>query len=59
MLEKKARVETESRLTIEKQLDDVRAQKFDEAAFLLRNASNRYEINVPRVQSASDSRDIL
>ncbi|MCI4389708.1 hypothetical protein PGIGA_G00101610 [Pangasianodon gigas] len=43
MLEKKARVETESRLAIEKQLTDVRSQKFDEAAFLLRNASNRQE----------------
>ncbi|KAB5540084.1 hypothetical protein PHYPO_G00097290 [Pangasianodon hypophthalmus] len=43
MLEKKARVETESRLAIEKQLTEVRSQKFDEAAFLLRNASNRQE----------------
>lgn len=43
VLEKKARVETESRLAVEKQLEEVRSQKFDEAAFLLRNASNRYK----------------
>ncbi|KAI5615116.1 macoilin isoform X2 [Silurus asotus] len=43
MLEKKVRTETESRLAVEKQLVEARAQKFDEAAFLLRNASNRQE----------------
>ncbi|KAI4880531.1 hypothetical protein NFI96_002991 [Prochilodus magdalenae] len=43
MLEKRARAETESRVTVEKQLVDVRSQKFDEAAFLLRSAPNRQE----------------
>ncbi|XP_066532709.1 macoilin [Hoplias malabaricus] len=43
ILEKRARAETESRVLVEKQLTDVRSQKFDEAAFLLRTASNRQE----------------
>uniref|UniRef100_A0A4W4FWI4 Uncharacterized protein n=1 Tax=Electrophorus electricus TaxID=8005 RepID=A0A4W4FWI4_ELEEL len=43
MLEKKSRAESESRVAVEKQLAEVRSQKFDEAAFLLRSASNRYE----------------
>uniref|UniRef100_A0A4W4FUD5 Uncharacterized protein n=1 Tax=Electrophorus electricus TaxID=8005 RepID=A0A4W4FUD5_ELEEL len=40
MLEKKSRAESESRVAVEKQLAEVRSQKFDEAAFLLRSASN-------------------
>ncbi|TSR99418.1 Macoilin [Bagarius yarrelli] len=43
VLEKKVRMESESRLTVEKQLAEIRCQKLDEAAFLLRNASNRQE----------------
>ncbi|KAL7888428.1 hypothetical protein AOLI_G00034020 [Acnodon oligacanthus] len=43
MLEKRARAETESRVATEKQLAEVRSQKFDEAAFLLRSAPNRQE----------------
>ncbi|KAK1796102.1 hypothetical protein P4O66_009187, partial [Electrophorus voltai] len=43
MLEKKSRAESESRVAVEKQLAEVRSQKFDEAAFLLRSASNRQE----------------
>ncbi|XP_062857536.1 macoilin [Trichomycterus rosablanca] len=43
MLEKKTRTETESRIAAEKQLTEVRSQKFDEAAFILRGASNRQE----------------
>ncbi|KAG9283016.1 macoilin [Astyanax mexicanus] len=43
MLEKRTRAETESRAVVEKQLAEVRSQKFDEAAFLLRSASNRQE----------------
>ncbi|XP_017548042.1 macoilin [Pygocentrus nattereri] len=43
MLEKRARAETESRVATEKQLTEVRSQKFDEAAFLLRSAPNRQE----------------
>ncbi|KAA0708643.1 Macoilin Transmembrane protein 57 [Triplophysa tibetana] len=43
LLEKKIRMETEARLSVEKQLADVRAQKFDEASILLRNASHRQE----------------
>ncbi|XP_076873859.1 macoilin [Brachyhypopomus gauderio] len=43
MLEKKTRAESESRVAVEKQLTEIRSQKFDEAAFLLRSASNRQE----------------
>ncbi|XP_055041324.2 macoilin [Misgurnus anguillicaudatus] len=43
LLEKKIRMETEARLSVEKQLVEVRAQKFDEASILLRNASHRQE----------------
>ncbi|XP_056620211.1 macoilin isoform X1 [Triplophysa dalaica] len=43
LLEKKIRMETEARLSVEKQLAEVRAQKFDEASISLRNASHRQE----------------
>ncbi|XP_065113075.1 macoilin [Paramisgurnus dabryanus] len=43
LLEKKIRMETETRLSVEKQLVEVRGQKFDEASILLRNASHRQE----------------
>lgn len=43
LLEKKIRMETEARLSVEKQLVEVRGQKFDEASILLRNASHRQE----------------
>ncbi|XP_057209861.1 macoilin isoform X2 [Triplophysa rosa] len=43
LLEKKIRMETEARLSVEKQLAEVRAPKFDEASILLRNASHRQE----------------
>lgn len=43
LLEKKIRMETEARLSVEKQLTEVRAHKFDEASILLRNASHRQE----------------
>ncbi|TRY57056.1 hypothetical protein DNTS_023959 [Danionella cerebrum] len=41
MLEKKIRLETEARVVVEKQLAEVRAQKLDEAAILLRSASQQ------------------
>uniref|UniRef100_A0A8C2DHK6 Si:dkey-12h9.6 n=1 Tax=Cyprinus carpio TaxID=7962 RepID=A0A8C2DHK6_CYPCA len=37
LLEKKIRMETEARVAVEKQLAEVRAQKFDEATILLRS----------------------
>ncbi|KAL0164533.1 hypothetical protein M9458_040286, partial [Cirrhinus mrigala] len=40
LLEKKIRMETEARVAVEKQLVEVRAQKFDEATILLRSASH-------------------
>ncbi|XP_031437029.1 macoilin isoform X2 [Clupea harengus] len=43
VLEKKARAETEARVTLEKQLAELQAQKLDEAAILLRGAPNRQE----------------
>ncbi|XP_051500986.1 macoilin-like isoform X2 [Myxocyprinus asiaticus] len=43
MLEKKIRMETETRVAVEKQLVEVRAQKSDEAILLLRSASHRQE----------------
>ncbi|XP_051951995.1 macoilin-like isoform X2 [Xyrauchen texanus] len=43
VLEKKIRMETETRVVVEKQLVEVRAQKFDEAFLLLRSASHRQE----------------
>ncbi|RXN24280.1 macoilin-like protein [Labeo rohita] len=43
LLEKKIRMETEARVAVEKQLAEVRAQKFDEATILLRSASHRQE----------------
>ncbi|XP_051954667.1 macoilin [Xyrauchen texanus] len=43
VLEKKIRMETEARVAVEKQLAEVRAQKFDEAILLHRSASHRQE----------------
>ncbi|XP_021329040.1 macoilin isoform X2 [Danio rerio] len=43
LLEKKIRMETDARVVVEKQLTEVRAQKFDEATILLRSASHRQE----------------
>ena len=45
VLEKKARAETEARVTLEKQLAELQAQKLDEAAILLRGAPNRCGIS--------------
>uniref|UniRef100_A0A8C1KUK1 Si:dkey-12h9.6 n=1 Tax=Cyprinus carpio TaxID=7962 RepID=A0A8C1KUK1_CYPCA len=41
LLEKKIRMDTEARVAVEKQLTEVRTQKFDEATILLRSAALR------------------
>lgn len=41
MLEKKTRAETEARLSAEKQLDELQAQKVEEAASAARSLTNR------------------
>ncbi|CAK6979219.1 macoilin [Scomber scombrus] len=43
MLEKKTRAETEARLSVEKQLAELQAQKLEEAASTARSLSNRQE----------------
>uniref|UniRef100_A0A9J8ABP4 Si:dkey-12h9.6 n=1 Tax=Cyprinus carpio carpio TaxID=630221 RepID=A0A9J8ABP4_CYPCA len=43
LLEKKIRMDTEARVAVEKQLTEVRTQKFDEATILLRSAALRQE----------------
>lgn len=42
MLEKKTRAETEARLSVEKQLAELQAQKLEEAASTARSLTNRY-----------------
>lgn len=43
MLEKKTRAETEARLSVEKQLADLQAQKLEEAANAARSLTSRYK----------------
>lgn len=47
MLEKKTRAETEARLSVEKQVADLQAQKLEEAASVARSLTTRYRSYCP------------